>query len=127
MVVLGVTSLVMTLSAILLAKPLSMIFVGYDKNLMEMTNRGFVIYSLSFLLSGFNMFGSSMFTAFNNGLISAVISFVRTLVCQIAAVLLLPMIFELDGIWMSIVVAELAAACLTGFCFVKFRKRYHYA
>ena len=127
MVILTVTSLVMAASAALLAGPLSYIFVGYDPELMAMATRGFVIYALSFLFSGFNMFGSSMFTAFNNGLISAVISFVRTLVCQIAAVMLLPLIFDLDGIWMSIVVAEFAAACLTAFCFAKFRKKYHYA
>ena len=127
MVVLSVTSLVMAASAVLLAGPLSQIFVGYDEKLMEMTVRGFAIYALSFLFSGFNMFGSSMFTAFNNGLISAVISFVRTLVCQIAAVMLLPLIFDLDGIWMSIVVAELAAVLLTIFCFIKFRKKYQYA
>ena len=117
----------MAASAALLAGPLSHIFVGYDPELMAMATRGFTIYALSFLFSGFNMFGSSMFTAFNNGLISAVISFVRTLVCQIAAVMLLPLIFDLDGIWMSIVVAEFAAACLTAFCFAKFRKKYHYA
>ena len=127
LVILAVFAVLMTTSAILLARPLSAIFVGYDDVLLEMTVRGLVIYSLSFLLSGFNMFGSSMFTAFNNGLVSAVISFVRTLVCQIAAVLLLPLVWELDGIWFSIVAAELAALILTVFCFVKFRKRYHYA
>lgn len=126
-VILAVFSVVMTTSAILLARPLSAIFVSYDEALLEMTVRGLAIYSLSFLLSGFNMFGSSMFTAFNNGLVSAVISFVRTLVCQVAAVMLLPLIWELDGIWASIVAAELAALVLTVFCFVKFRKRYHYA
>jgi Na+-driven multidrug efflux pump len=68
-----------------------------------------------------------MFTALNNGLISAVISFLRTLVCQIAAVMILPLFFGLDGIWASIVAAELAALALTVFCFVKYRKRYHYA
>ncbi len=127
MVVIGLTSLAMTASAILLASPLSGIFVAYDPVLMEMTVRGFVIYSLSFLLSGFNIFGSSMFTALNNGLISAVISFVRTLVCQVAAILVLPLFWQLDGIWLSVVVAELAALLLTVFCFVKYRKRYHYA
>ena len=125
--VLAVTSVAMAAAAMLLASPLAQIFVGYDEGLMKMTAQGFVIYAFSFLFSGFNMFGSSMFTAFNNGLISAVISFVRTLVCQIAAVLLLPLIFELDGIWMSIVAAELAAVLLTVFCFAKFRKRYQYA
>lgn len=127
LVILGVSSLAMVGSAVLLARPLSVIFVAYDSALLEMTVRGFVIYSLSFVFSGLNIFGSSMFTAFNNGLISAVISFVRTLICQIAAVMLLPMAFELDGIWLSISVAELAALLLTLFCFGKFKKRYHYA
>ena len=68
-----------------------------------------------------------MFTALNNGLISAAISFLRTLVCQIAAVLILPVFWGLDGIWFSIVAAELMALLLTVFCFIKFRKRYHYA
>jgi Na+-driven multidrug efflux pump len=79
------------------------------------------------LLCGFNLFGSSLFTALNNGLISAVISFFRTLICQIAAVMLLPLVLELDGIWLSIVVAEFAALVLTVICFAKYRKRYHYA
>ncbi len=127
MVILAVSSVAMTLSAVFLARPLAKIFVGYDAFLTDMTVRGFIIYAFSFLLSGFNIFGSSMFTALNNGLISAVISFVRTLVCQIAAVLILPLIFKLDGIWLSIVAAELAALLLTVFCFVKYRKRYHYA
>lgn len=126
LVMVGFFAAAMTGSALLLAKPLSRIFVGYDPELLEMTNRGFIIYSLSFLLSGFNFFGSSLFTALNNGLVSAVISFVRTLICQIAAVMLLPLIFGLDGIWWSIVAAELAALILTVFCFVKFKDRYHY-
>jgi len=127
LVLLAIFSLAMTTASVLLARPLSVVFVGYDAVLLEMTVRGLMIYSLSFLLSGFNMFGSSMFTAFNNGLVSAVISFVRTLVCQITAVMLLPMVWELDGVWVSIVVAELGALVLTIFCFVKFHKRYHYA
>ena len=120
LMVVGIFAAAMTGSALVLAKPLAGIFVGYDPELLEMTVRGFVVYSLSFLLCGFNIFGSSLFTALNNGLISAVISFVRTLVCQIAAVLLLPLIFGLDGIWMAIVAAELVALILTVFCFVKF-------
>ena len=119
-------SLVMTAAALLLARPLSMVFVSYDQTLLEMTVRGFVIYSLSYLLCGLNIFGSSLFTALNNGLISAVISFVRTLVCQTCAVMLLPMIFDLDGIWFAIVAAELAALILTAFFTIKYRKHYHY-
>ena len=126
MVIVGFFAGVMAAAAFLLARPLSRIFVGYDPELMEMTVRGFVIYSLSFLLCGFNIFGSSLFTALNNGLISAVISFVRTLICQIAAVMLLPLILGLDGIWWAIVVSEGVALVLTAFCFVKFKGRYHY-
>ena len=127
LILLGAFSLVMTLLAEVTSAPLSKIFVGYDPKLYEITVRGFRIYSLSFLLCGFNLFGSSLFTALNNGLISAVISFFRTLICQIAAVLLLPLVLELDGIWLSIVVAEFAALVLTVICFAKYRKRYHYA
>ena len=126
LMVVGIFAAAMTGSALVLAKPLAGIFVGYDPELLEMTVRGFVVYSLSFLLCGFNIFGSSLFTALNNGLISAVISFVRTLVCQIAAVLLLPLIFGLDGIWWAIVVSEAVALVLTVFCFFRFRNRYHY-
>ena len=127
LVILGVFAAAMTGSAMALARPLSAIFVGYDPALMEMTARGFMIYSLSFLVCGFNIFGSSLFTALNNGLISAAISFVRTLVCQVAAVLILPIFLGLDGIWFSILVAETAALMLTAFCFFKFRGKYHYA
>lgn len=127
LVVIGLTSVAMVVLGVAMARPVSAIFVSYDAALLEMTVRGFAIYALSYLLSGFNIFGSSMFTAFNNGLISALISFARTLVCQIAAVMILPLFFGLDGIWFSIVVAEFVALLLTFFCFLKFRKRYHYA
>lgn len=126
MVVLAVTSVIMTGTAVILSKPLSMIFVGYDQKLLEMTVRGFALYALSFLFCGFNIFGSSMFTALNNGFISAMISFFRTLVCQVAAVLLLPLIWELDGIWLAVVIAELTAMGITVGCFLLFKKKYHY-
>ena len=127
LVILGVIGAIMTVVAELLASPLSRLFVGYDESLAKMTLWGFRIYTLSYLLGGVNLFGSSCFTALNNGLISALISFLRTLVFQIAAVMLLPLIFGLDGIWWSIVVAELVALMLTAGCLVAFRKRYHYA
>lgn len=117
----------MTLAGRGLAYPLSGIFVGYDEGLLDMTARGFRVYSLSFLLCGFSIFGSSLFTALNNGLVSAVISFMRTLVFQTLAVLILPEILGLDGVWWSIVAAEFAAAGVTVFCFVRLRGRYHYA
>lgn len=113
-------------AAQLLAAPCAEIFVGYDPELQEMTVSAFRIYAFSFLLCGFNIFGSSFFTALNNGLISAVISFMRTLVFETAAVLLLPLIFGLSGIWSAIIVAEIAAMILTTFFIVYKRKDYHY-
>ena len=127
LVMLGIFAAVMVLSAELLATPLSGIFVSYDRELMEMTTRGLMIYALSFLLTGFNMFGSSMFTALNNGAVSAVISFMRALVCQVAAILILPALWGLDGVWWANVAAELASLAVTVICFVKYRKRYQYA
>lgn len=123
------TAMVVSLTVLseCLAGPLSYIFVGYDEALFTMTRRAFMIYSLSFLFSGFSIFGSSFFTALNNGLISAIISFFRTLVFQTGAVLVLPLIFELDGIWYSVLVAEVVSALLTFGCLVKYRKRYNYA
>ena len=123
----GVFSVVLTGAAELVSKPLAGVFVSYDPQLHDMTTRGFRIYILSFLLCGFNIFGSSFFTALNNGLISALISFLRTLVFQIAAVMILPMLFELDGIWWSVVAAEVGSLALTAFFMLKYRKRYHYA
>lgn len=125
--IISVLAVALTALAEVLAGPLSRIFVSYDAGLLDMTTRAFMIYSLSFLVCGFNIFGSSFFTALNNGLISALISFLRTLMCQTAAVLLLPLIFGLDGIWWSIMAAELAAVALTVFFLVKYRTRYHYA
>ena len=127
LILLSITAVAMTALAMLLAKPIALIFVGYDKVLTDMTTRGLMLYSLSFLLCGINLFGSNMFTALNNGLISALISFARTLVCQIAAVMILPIFWELDGIWLAITAAELVAFVITVICFILFRKKYHYA
>lgn len=126
LVIIGVFSGGMFLAAEALSRPLSMIFVSYDPALLEMTLRGFFIFSFSFLFAGMAIFGSSFFTALNNGLVSAVISFLRTLVFQTAAVLIFPLIWELDGIWLSIMAAELMAAVVTVIFLVAMRKKYQY-
>lgn len=118
--------LVLMVSAFVLAAPLAKVFVGYDAELFEMTKRGFEFYAVSFFLCGFNIFGSSFFTALSNGPVSAVISFLRTVVFQVAAVLVLPVFFGIDGVWASISVAELLALAVTGFFLVKLSSRYHY-
>ena len=112
----------------LLATPLAKLFVGYDSTLLAMTQTGFRIYSLVYLINGFNIFGSSFFTALSNGVVSAVISFLRTLVFQIGAVLILPIVFGgINGIWSSVTVAELLTLCITITFFVRQRRKYHYA
>ncbi|MBE6598709.1 MAG: MATE family efflux transporter [Ruminococcaceae bacterium] len=125
-VILSICSLVMTGLGLSLARPFSELFVGYDRELFTMTVRGFHIGSFSFLFSGIAIFGSSFFTALNNGLLSALISFLRTLVFQTAAILILPLIWELDGIWFSIVAAEAMAVVVTLVFLVLKRKKYQY-
>ena len=126
LVILAVCSLAMTLLSEVLALPLSRIFVGYDEELMYLTARGFMLYSLCFLVLGFNIYASSFFTALNDGLVSGMLSFLRTLLFQIATILIMPMIWELDGVWLAIVVSELMALGVTVFCFWKFKRKYHY-
>lgn len=125
--ILLVFSVVLTGLAMVLAKPLAMIFVAYDAELLELTKRALTIYSLAFLMSGFNIFASSFFTALNDGLTSALISFGRTLMFQVASVLLLPLIFDVDGIWAAVILAEGLALILSAVCVIRNRKKYGYA
>lgn len=125
-VLIAIFSVAMMASSEILAHPLAGIFVGYDKDLMNLTLRGFAIFSFCFLLAGVPVFGSSFFTALGNGLVSAFISFLRTLVFQIASVLILPMFFGTDGIWLSIVAADLMAMLITLAFLMKLRGKYHY-
>lgn len=124
--VVAVFAAAMFAAAQLLARPLSRLFVGYDPELLELTVQAFFIFSFSFLFSGFAIFGSSFFTALNNGMVSAVISFLRTLVFQTAAVLIFPLIWGVDGIWLSIVAAEALAVAVTAVFLWALRKRYQY-
>ena len=126
LVLIGIFSVGMVVLAEGLARPLSMIFVGYDKELLDMTLRGFLVYSFSFLFAGIAIYGSSFFTALGNGLVSAMISFLRTLVFQVAAVLIFPVIWGLDGIWISTVAAELMAAVVAALFLLGCRKKYRY-
>ena len=123
----AVMGAVMTVLALLLARPLSMIFVSYDAALLTVTVRAFSIYALSFLLVGFNIFSSAFFTALNDGFTSALISFARTLVFEAAAVLVLPLVAGIDGVWASVIAAEALALILSAACLVRNRKKYGYA
>ncbi len=119
--------IIMVVSVITTAGPLTKVFVGYDQDLYDMTVHAFQVFAVTFLLSGFSIFGSGFFTALNNGKISAAIAFLRTFVFEVFAILMMPIIFGLDGIWWAVVVAESAAFLVTGIFLLIKRKTYHYA
>lgn len=124
----SISGIVMLVLGVTLAGPLSAIFVGYDAALLALTTRGFRLYALSFLLMGFNIFSSAFFTALSNGPVSATISFLRTLLFQIAAIFLLPLFLPgADGIWLAVSTAEALALIVTVLFLVKLKDRYHYA
>lgn len=127
LLIIATISLALTVFAELLSSPLAKIFVSYDENLFAMTRDGYRLYTLSYLICGFNIWGSAFFTALNNGFMSATISFLRILVFQIICLLLLPAIFDVNGIWISIVVAEFLAVSVTATLIIKNKKKYQYA
>lgn len=124
--IVAVSSVALTAGAELLSAPLASVFVSYDPELLALTTHAFRLFSLSFLLVGFNIYGSAFFTALNNGVISAVISVGRSLVFEVAAILLMSNFFGLDGLWLASPVSALLALCVTALCLWKFRKRYGY-
>ena len=126
MLIMGVLGVILSAVPFCFAKPLAKIFVSYDAELLALTVRAFKIYAIHFLLCGFNIFASGFFTALNNGGVSAAISFLRTLVFQSAAVIIMPIIFGVNGIWWAVVVAEVCAFIIsTTFLIIK-RKKYNY-
>lgn len=125
-IIIGVCSVCMFALAEVLGAPLSKIFVGYDPELYTLTSRAFTIYSFSFIFSGFAIFSSGFFTALNDGVTSAIISFLRTLIFEVLAVMLLPLIWGVDGIWISVVFAEIMAVTAGIIFLVAKRKQFHY-
>lgn len=126
LIMVGIFGAVMIASAEALAYPLAKLFVGYDVELVKMTVHGFRIFSLSFMFMGYAIFASGFFTALNDGLTSALIAFLRTLVFQVGAVIILPALFGLNGVWYSIVAAEIAAVSFSALFLVIKRKKYRY-
>ena len=127
MIVLGIAGVVLSGLAQALAVPLSKLFVGYDEELYELTVYAFRLYSFAFVFSGVNIYSSGFFTALNNGVVSAVLSFLRAFVFQIAFVFLLPFIFGVDGIWWAMFATEVCAFVVAVIFFIAMRKKYNYA
>ncbi len=125
-ILMSVSGVVLMLIAQILAGPLSKLFVGYDEELFDMTKHAFSLFAFSFVPAGLNIYASSFFTALNNGAVSACISFMRTLVFQMLAVLILPIILGIDGIWMAMTVAEICAFVISLIFLITKRKRYGY-
>lgn len=121
LLIVGVAGVGMFALTRVLVTPLATLFVGYDAGLLELTVHAALLYSFALLVMGFNVYGSSLFTAVGNGHVSALISFVRTFICEIGAVLLVPLVLGADGIWLSILVAEAVALVLTAAmtCYLK--------
>lgn len=123
----AVSGVVLTLLAEVFTAPLVKIFASYDIELFTMTCHGFRLYSIAFMFMGINVWSSAFFTALNNGIVSAIISFLRTLVFQVIAILILPILFGINGIWLAIVVSELLALFVTVTFLIKNRSKYLYA
>lgn len=122
----AVTGITLTVLAISLSSPLAHIFVGYDRELYDLSVSAFKLFSLAFILDGLNIFASGFFTALNNGLVSAVISFLRTLVFQTSSIIVLPIILGPDGIWLANTVAQVFAFIISLIFLIALRKRYKY-
>ena len=125
-ILMALSGVVLSVLSYLGAVPFSKIFVGYDEGLMALTVHAFRLLSPSFLLAGFCIFISSFFTALNNGLISAIVSFLRTLVFRTGCVIVMPMLWDVDGIWWSMLVADALAFIVSVAFVIAKRKKYHY-
>ena len=111
----------------MLSRPLSAAFVGYSPELLELTTHGFRIFALCYLFCGLNIYASAFFTALCNGALSALIAFTRTLLLRGGLVLVMPLLFGVDGVWWSVAAAELLGAVLSAALLILMRRRYHYA
>lgn len=126
MTLMGAIGVLMTTLGVLLARPIASIFVGYDAQLMELTVRAFRICAIPFLVMGVNIYASSFFTALNNGGVSAAISFLRSLIILVVSIIVLPILFGLDGVWLTMPVGEVLTLIVSVAFLLANRKKYHY-
>lgn len=120
-------SLLIFLAAWWGGRGIAALFADTGSAVYRLAVEGFSLFSFSFLFCGFNLYTSAMFTALSNGKVSAILSFLRTLVFVTIGLLLLPRLWGVTGIWLAVPLAELAAAILSAACLWRYRKRYGYA
>ena len=126
LILLGSSGFALTALAIAFARPISAIFVSYDAGLLDMTVRAFTICAIPLLFMWFNIYTSAFFTALNDGAVSAAISFMRALVLPVLCITILPMLWQLDGVWYSLVGSEVLGVFVSLYFLLDNRKKYNY-
>ena len=126
LVIMGALGVLMTVGMGLLAKPFTALYIGYDGEVLRMSRQAAYIFMYTYLFTTFNIFASSFFTALNNGLVSGTISFLRTFVFQLLALLILPEFFGLQGIYSASVVADALCLGVSAYFIISRRKQYGY-
>ncbi len=119
-------SAVTVAASFLLTKPLVSVFARPDNPVFELAVTGNRICTVALLFIGFNIFASGMFTALSNGVVSAILAFSRSFVFMLIAMLVLPAIFGVNGVWLATPAAEFAALVLSAVMFLKYQRRYGY-
>ena len=122
----AVISIVTSSVSFAVTKPLVSIFTSPDYPVYGLAVTGNRICVTALLFIGFNIFASGLFTALSNGGVSAVLAFSRSFVFMMIAMLILPALLGVNGIWLATPAAELMAVALSAFMFLKYRKRYQY-
>ncbi len=118
---------IMTVAAsFALTRPLVSVFARPDNPVYDLAVTGNRICTIALCFIGYNIFASGMFTALSNGVVSAVLAFSRSFVFMLAAMIVLPLLFGVNGIWLATPAAELMALALSAFMLRKYRKRYEY-
>lgn len=121
-----ILSIFVFLLSFVVAKPIAMVFASNNKYVLDLAIHGFYLFSVSFLFTGINIFASSLFTAFSNGLVSGILSFLRTFIFLVMSLLLLPNFIGADGIWLAVPLAETVSIIFSVIFIYLYRKNYNF-
>lgn len=122
----SISSILITIMALVSSPVIVEIFTPIGSATYDIAKTGFFLFSINYIFAGINIYSSSMFTAFSDGKVSALISFVRTFVLIVLNILLLPYLIGVNGVWLAVPVAEFMTLFLSVYLFYKKRDVYHY-
>lgn len=122
-----ISSIAMYILSVLGSEVIVSVFAPKGSSVYDIGYRGFMIFTISFIFTGMNIFSSAIFTAFSNGKVSATLSFFRTFVFIITGIILLPKVFGVDGVWMSVPIAELLSFIMSLVYIKKYSSVYGYS